>query len=248
MLITKGIAHQLSSLGINAVEISVYGRAAIHDAVTGTVGSFEKTMHAIDLLCSRSIHVSMKCPFMKLNFSERSYLMNLAAEKGVVFSADPTISIANDGGREALDLRLTTDQMLELMQDPAFTTSKKQAAAGVPDLDDSLMCSAGINMCGINPYGTITPCIQLPLSLGNIRDTPFQKLWHHSAPARRIRALQRADVAACSACTVKQYCSRCPGFALLEDGNVRGKSTIACELAEARSKKKNKKVCHSRMV
>jgi len=36
----------------------------------------------------------------------------------------------------------------------------------------------------------------------------------------------------CSSCSIREYCERCPGLALMEGGDLRGAYERACELAE----------------
>ena len=50
---------------------------------------------------------------------------------------------------------------------------------------------------------------------------------------RRVRAIRVRDLHTCSSCTASAFCTRCPGQALVEDGDLYGPSSAACEHALA---------------
>ena len=104
-----------------------------------------------------------------------------------------------------------------------------------PDDYSDRLCNAGQNMCAISPYGEVRPCVQLYLSVGNLRKDPFDKIWH-SKKLQEIRSLRFSDLPVCSKCSLQEYCSRCSGLALLETGDIFSPSSIACQ--EAKVKKK----------
>ena len=49
----------------------------------------------------------------------------------------------------------------------------------------------------------------------------------------RIRDMRLADLPECRGCEFIEWCTRCPGQALVEDGSLTGRSSAACRLARA---------------
>jgi radical SAM protein with 4Fe4S-binding SPASM domain len=98
--------------------------------------------------------------------------------------------------------------------------------------DDDLPCSAGHNTCYISPYGEVYPCVQLPVGTGNVRTQKFKDIWYHSPEMRRVESIRESQLTDCATCSIRSYCERCPGLALMEGGDLMGAYQRACEMAE----------------
>ena len=77
------------------------------------------------------------------------------------------------------------------------------------------------------------PCVAMPVVCGNVRETPFAEIWADSRRMREVRAIRVRDLHTCRDCVASVFCTRCPGQALIEDGDLYGPSTAACEHAMA---------------
>src|SRR2546426_2174433 len=75
------------------------------------------------------------------------------------------------------------------------------------------------------------PCVAMPIACGNVRDEPFAEIWHRSPEMLRVRAIRIRDLHTCSSCAASPFCSRCPGQALVETGDLYGPSPANCEHA-----------------
>ena len=104
----------------------------------------------------------------------------------------------------------------------------------ISEVYDGVPCSAGHNICFISPEGDITPCVQLPISCGNLRAHNFDWIWYHSPEMLRIRQMRVKDIYGCQGCQYLPWCARCPGLAYLEDGDLLGPSSAACWMTAAR--------------
>jgi MoaA/NifB/PqqE/SkfB family radical SAM enzyme len=107
----RALALRLKKAGVSGFEISFYGRAQIHDAITGLKGSFEGSLSASRLLKKAGIKVKMKIPLMKTNLPQTGWLKALAKREGFGISFDPVITTANDGNTAALKFRLSSRQL-----------------------------------------------------------------------------------------------------------------------------------------
>jgi AdoMet-dependent heme synthase len=103
-----------------------------------------------------------------------------------------------------------------------------------PESLAALPCSAGHTSCYISPYGEFYPCVQFPLSCGNVRQQSFLDIWQQSEQLKEVRSIRLKDLSGCSQCVHGSTCSRCPGLAFLE-GNMRGPSVADCEKSFART-------------
>lgn len=94
-------------------------------------------------------------------------------------------------------------------------------------------CRAGQQAVSINPQGKVWPCNALPIDCGDLRVQSFAEIWSGSRPLDEVRQLRWAEIAECNVCSLRSYCQRCHGMALLEQGALRGPSLEACRHAVA---------------
>jgi len=220
-------AKALSKLGLGGVEISLYGREAAHDKVTGVKGSFSRTVAAVNMLNEYGIHLTIKCPLMKMNFAQRKWMLSFAEKLGAQLRFDATIAPKDNGDKSVLKYRLSGRQMSRLFSDPEIS-GEPPAADGDPDFT----CSAGRNMVTIGFDGEVYPCLQLRTPLGNVKKQVFSKIWSDGNPGlSAFRKLSIKDFPKCLNCDLALICRRCPGIALLEDKTLTGPSAIACKIA-----------------
>jgi len=69
-------------------------------------------------------------------------------------------------------------------------------------------CGAGRCYCAIQPNGLVTPCVYIPLAIGNLREEKFIKIWQDSPVGQilRERALFSPN---CGVCAYRNYCGGC---------------------------------------
>jgi radical SAM protein with 4Fe4S-binding SPASM domain len=85
----------------------------------------------------------------------------------------------------------------------------------------------------VSAYGDVMPCVAMPIACGNIREQPFAEIWANAPRMREVRAIRIRDLHTCAGCQASAFCTRCPGQALVEDGDLYGPSSAACEHAQA---------------
>jgi radical SAM protein with 4Fe4S-binding SPASM domain len=229
--LTPRLARGFARAGVSAFEISFYGPGPVHDAVTGTPGSFSKTLAAARTLQRAGVQVKMKVPLMKLNLGRAGWLRKLARAEGFRISFDPVITPANDGDRSALAQRLAgagLARAVKLLSGPAAAGGAEQAGAA------DFICGAGRNVCAVGPGGELYPCLQVQVGLGRLRGGNFASLWKKSAWLKKWRAAGVKDLKGCAGCAKAEFCSLCPGVSLLETGNLFAPNAAACELAGIR--------------
>ena len=236
LLVTAAVAARLRELGVRQVDISIYSAdPAVHDWVTKVPGSLERSLEGAARLRDAGINVRLNCPLMKQNVGQYKEIRALAERLGVGSGFDAMITAKNDGDAAPLALRITRSELATVLEDPILNPSCGTAPAAVEngvrsDLDE-VPCGASHNACYISAYGDVMPCVAMPLACGNVRDTPFAEIWHRSPDMLRVRAIRIRDLHTCSTCAASPFCTRCPGQALVETGDLYGPSPANCEHA-----------------
>lgn len=233
VMIRVSEAQRIRSLGVDTIQISVYShRAEVHDAITKLPGSFERTLKAIRFLHEQGLKVTMANVLMSGNLGDQYELQKLAAELGVHYTVDPTITPKIDGDTSILSLRIPGEALREVFSNPALVPNMEEFCAPPKPVSDEDLegysCSAGHSFCYISPYGDVYPCVQFPLPSGNLRRQKFLDIWNHSPELNEVRSIRAKDLTVCSSCSHVSSCTRCPGLAYME-GSMRGPSSADCE-------------------
>ena len=233
VMIGEAEARKLRDLAIDTVQISLYShRAEVHDAITKLPHSFDRTIRAVRFLRDRGLNVTIANVLMTANLADQYGVQKLAAELGVQYTVDPTITPMMDGDMGVLALRIPGSELEEIFRNPALVPNQEEFCAppSAPTGEDleGYSCSAGHSFCYISPYGDVFPCVQFPLPSGNVRQQKFLDIWNLSPQLQEVRTIQVKDLPVCSTCSHASSCSRCPGLAYME-GNMRGPSTADCE-------------------
>jgi len=238
-LIGQPEAERIRDLGINQVDVSVYShRPEVHDAVTLVPGSFERSLHAIRLLRSLGQKVTLVHIVTRLASGDHPGVRALAGELGAGFSIDPTITPKTDGDPSTLALNVSHSELVRIVTSPEYVGNVEEYCAPPEPPDpaafDQVPCGAGHTHCYIAPDGEVFPCVQFPISCGNVRWQGFLDIWRHSPAMNEVRSIHVRDLPVCAQCSHIANCSRCPGLALM-DGDVRGPSLQDCEKSWART-------------
>jgi AdoMet-dependent heme synthase len=239
VLIREAQAERLRDLGVESIQVSIYSdRPEVHDAITKVPGSLRRSVKAIRFLKSLGLKVVIANVLMTENMHDHHGVQALAEELGAHYTLDPTVTPMMDGDRSVLDLKADVSDLRTLFRDESYVGNADEFCAPPPipteDSMDSLPCSAGHTAAYVSPYGEFYPCVQFPLSCGNVRQQRFIDIWRDSAQLKEVRSIRLRDLSGCSQCAHGASCTRCPGLAFME-GNMRGPSTADCEKSFART-------------
>ena len=246
LLITPQRAQKLRELGVRKIQVSIYSAdPEIHDGITMVPGSLRRSIEAMRLVKSFGLVVTIACPLMKQNLTAYRSVLALAEELDVPYVLDLTITPMIDGNHSTVNHRVKAQDLLPILQDSklnpklrispmASINSDSAVSSGMPlpAESDDLPCSAGHNTCYISPYGEVFPCVQLPVAAGNVRQRKFEDIWSRSPEMRRVESIRESQLTHCGTCSIRSYCERCPGLALMEGGDLMGAYERACEMAE----------------
>lgn len=229
-LVTDDVADELASLGC-AVEVSLYTTdGETFDRITRRPGSFEKVVAGIERLRGRDVPVVIKTPMMALNLGGVERLFEYAASIGADCRVDHKIVHRKDGNLVTLKVRARERDLMPYYRGPHTSCSIPEEFAANP-LKDGPLCAAATRFCNITASGDVMACNIMPGSGGNLRDTTFREIWEHSEWLKKVRSIRRNDLRVCGTCEKSAYCDRCHAQAFVEDGDMYGPSSWACEHA-----------------
>lgn len=227
-LLTKKIILELKKLFVQEVHISLYSAIPeIHDEITKKTGSFQKSLRAIKRLTIAGITVRIKCPLMNKNADDVEHLKKLAKDLKSDIQFTSVITSKNDGDNSTQSLRMTTNQLKKTLTDNKVDKHSFLPTNFSDCPENCVPCDVVFNGGSIDPYGNVFVCNQLRICGGNILDKSLNEIWKNSPVFQKLRNIRLKDLRECTTCDLFRYCARCPGLALLEDGNLFGCSTVA---------------------
>jgi radical SAM protein with 4Fe4S-binding SPASM domain len=239
-LLTSGVlidtekAKEIAAWHPEMVAFSVYDLdASVHDTITGKKGSLAKTMDAIHALKDEGVPLKISSVLMDRNVDSYRKVYRLAKKLGAQFQADYRITPKIDGSKKPLEFHISEQQVKQLLSDPVFSREyEPEPAEGYSGIFNTIPCGAGHMSCYISPYGVVTPCVQVPIDCGNLREKTFLEIWKNSSALETFRAIRFADMPACVNCELFAYCRPCPGLNLVETGNIATPPQRVCSEAE----------------
>lgn len=78
---------------------------------------------------------------------------------------------------------------------------------------------AGRGQGCITANGSVLPCVLLPVSVGNIRETPFTSIWTTSPVIRSLQDRNNLE-GKCNSCAVRSRCGGCRAVAFARTGRL----------------------------
>ncbi len=81
-------------------------------------------------------------------------------------------------------------------------------------------CGAGRMYCAIQPNGIVTPCVFMPIEVGDLRTESFIDIWQNSDVMQSLR--ERHDLKGhCSSCSYRNICGGCRARAYAYFGDIK---------------------------
>ena len=235
-LIKDEMIDEIVEWHLELIAFSVYDLdSSIHDSITKQKGSLAKTLKIISALREKGISVKISSVLMQSNINSYRQLYHFAKEMGVQFQVDYRITPKADGSRTPLQYHITDEQVRRVLSDPIFSKEYKtnpDPVQGYSGIFNKIPCGAGHMSCYISPYGVVTPCVQVPIECGNLREKTFFEIWRDSPELKTFRAIKFSDIPKCAKCELFAYCRPCLGLNLVETGNLFTPPLRVCREAE----------------
>jgi radical SAM protein with 4Fe4S-binding SPASM domain len=238
-LLDAATADSLAGYRPFLIEITLYGAtAATFDKVTGVDGSYERCMRGIRLLIDRRLPLKLKTCVTTGNVHELGRMKAFAKSLGIEFRFDAVLNSRYDGSKEPLGLRISPQDLLEIeLSDPDRVKGWEEFRSKYWDLSftgELFPCTAGTNMCHVDPYGKLHICMMARKYGYDILSGSFSDGWYNFMPA--IKAMRYTREPKCRSCEANPVCDQCGGWALMERGDPEEEVEYLCELARLRAR------------
>jgi radical SAM protein with 4Fe4S-binding SPASM domain len=240
VLLNEKRRERLAELYPRSVSVSIYSAdAAVHDATTRVKGSLGKSVETLRHLAELGVPINVKCPVMKHTVDGYRAVKDLADMLGATVQFDLVLAGKNDGNLDPVQHRVTDPEKLRMLlmdEDIPLFVGKERIEREANRLSqDGNFCGAGLANLDITPDGVVTPCVSLPLPVGNVKQTPLAEIWEaKNSPLRSWRDVRVQDYVGCGTCERQAHCSKCAGIALVEHGDFLGPSDQDCLISIAR--------------
>ncbi len=234
VLVTREIAKEVASVGIQRVSVSLDGaNAAEHDDFRKIPGAFVCSLKGIDNLRAAGVGVQINTTLTKQNRHQLGDMMKLAEEIGAsafhVFLLVPT-----GRAREMAGLEMGPDEyeqtLLEFYRlgrasklDTKATCApqyyrilRQQANAEGIEVTEQTFglnartrgCLGGLAFVFVSHKGDLQPCGYFDVQAGNVRERQFKDLWENSALFEDLRDFSKLD-GKCGKCNFIRFCGGC---------------------------------------
>ena len=240
-LITPEIARYFKDWTPQLVEISIYGATkAIYESITGVAGSFARCLKGIELLLEQGINLRLKAMLMTINKHEYWDMNKLAESYGLRFRFDPILNPRLDGSRQPCDLRLTPEEVVSYdTDDPKRYNGWLESIPTLvnlpPPTDHLYICGAGRLRFNIDAFGKLSMCTIARQPEYDLRKGSFREGWRNFLDNVVNQRVTKPSL--CMKCDVRDLCSICPGWNVLEYGTLDVQPVeYLCQIARLRAK------------
>ncbi len=220
-LLNEEKAKRLARYNIMSVEVSIYAPyASLHDKITRTSGSFQKSVNAIHLLRKQNIRVGLKVSLFKDNIKTYSEIKKFADSVGAICTISHVISPMRNGNTKNMNVRISAKNFSKYLPDIYRGSLSLFTHDDTRPLEDVLglpVCNAACNTFAIDPHGDLFPCLLAPENAGSLCKDSFRDLWRSSDVLRQWRDLRYKDIPGCNECRFLLKCPVCPVEQMLEN-------------------------------
>ncbi|MFH1422542.1 MAG: radical SAM protein [Planctomycetota bacterium] len=184
LYLTRDVAKNLKAAGLDSLQVSIdspYEKE--HDEIRCVPGIFAKAVKGIKESVEEGLLVSLYYVVRREN-SDRKYLGDLHALATSLGAQEVTLydilAIGKWLARENdtltdEDRKRTTDFHKEI--NSHGKTGPKIMAFSYFEGPEKFGCMAGRRWVHITPAGDVVPCSYTPLTFGNVREYPLEKIW-----------------------------------------------------------------------
>ena len=241
-LIDDEVARRLRRCGVVIAAVSVDGfDAETHDYVRGQPGAFDAALEGMRALRRAGILLHVNITAMEYNLDQMVPLMQLVDSLGagilLMYQLVP-VGRGREVGSAALDLG-ANERLIRFMARAQRDVRAIMEPVAGPQYWPYLLqrngiergpllrlaetvfhgCSAGRGFVYVKPNGEVWPCPFIEVSCGNVRETPFPRIWASSPVLEDLRAREERLEGRCGECAYRRLCGGCRGRAWATSGD-----------------------------
>ena len=232
-LVDDEVARRLAASGVKRISVSLdFPTAGAHDAFRGVEGAYAAAVSGIAAARRAGVEVQVNTTVTRRNWRMLDEMHDLAvrldAQALHPFLLVPTGRGAGLSGEElgaaeyeeALGwvCRRQRTSPLELKPTDAPQYRRIAIQQGVSCASRGRGCLAGTGFAFISHVGGVQPCGYFDMTLGNVRETPFSRIWRESPVFADLRRPERLK-GKCGVCEYKAVCGGCRARALAVSGD-----------------------------
>ncbi len=215
-----------------SVNVSLYGGSAdVHDAITRTPGSFEKTVEAIAGLRRAGIPCAAFCLLMAENAPHWREAQAFFEREGIIYQFGTLMIAREDGCVQPLEHRVD-DSFLDGLPIPwdRYLNPEPESVPEhyPPETPLSEWCVAG-RFPTILPDGGVAVCAVIRERVGSLREKSFKEIWYGTPLLDYFRSLTVGDLD-CRDCGHFPRCKPCIGISHNESGSYTARPREYCRL------------------
>lgn len=217
-LLNDEIISAMKATRLSGVQVSLYSLdPAVHDEITQTKGSFEKTKNAILTLIENDIPVRIACPIMKQNKDCYLNVINWAKEHKIRATIDYGLRARYDHTTQNLDNRLSSNEIKKVINNTIENDSAYQnKTRDIETVQDrrrilsDYVCEVGTSSLSIAANGNVYPCSGWQgYVTGDLKKQSLQDIWDNNDRLQYLRQVRMKDFPKCLECEDKAFCVIC---------------------------------------
>lgn len=237
-LVTLEIARELKRCGVANLAIGLDGATAgTHDQIRGIPGAFDRTMAGIDATKRAGLGLQLNMTLMRQNYSELGQMLDLADELNsqivllyhlVPMGRGTGLELSPEQYRSVPELVFQKQGRSNAVVEPtcapqywAYLVSRQGENGWKKKMAEKVFmgCVAGGGLCYVKPDGEVWACPFIPISGGNVRQTPLQAIWRDSEVFAKLRQKSSHLKGRCGKCPDRNICGGCRGRAYAHHGD-----------------------------
>lgn len=246
VLLNDAVVEKLQRHGVTGAGISLDSiQPTNHDRFRGMEGAWKATMNGVEALKRAELDFLVQTSVTQWNYDEIPKIVAFAHQLGAKV-LNLYFLVRTGRGKTVMDITPAQyEQMLETIFELQASYAGKMliAAKCAPHYkrvvyeqqsDSAFLqgypsgtCPCGIYYCRITPEGDLTPCPYLPVSVGNLKEESFVKLWNDSETFHNLRNREMLE-GKCGACEFRDICGGCRARAYATTGNYLAEDA-SCE-------------------
>ena len=246
VLLNDSVVEKMQQHGVTGAGISLDSvQPTNHDRFRGMEGAWKATMNGVEALKRAQLDFLVQTSVTQWNYDEIPKIVEFAYQLGAKV-LNLYFLVRTGRGKTVMDI--TPEQYEKAFEtffelQAAYAGKMLIAAKCAPHYkrviyeqqsDSAFLqgypsgtCPCGIYYCRITPEGDLTPCPYLPVSVGNLKEQSFVKLWNESKTFQELRNRDLLE-GKCGACEFKEVCGGCRARAYATTGNYLAEDA-SCE-------------------
>lgn len=231
-LLTKTVCENLAVAGLAGIAISVDSlNQEYHDNFRGKTGAYQATQLGIDNALLAGLRVQINLTLTENNQDQFEKMVNYYEHRGVN-AIHPFFLVPTGRAKSIAEEELKSQayftmikKILEKQKSTKLELKPTCAPQFMPMAKELKIqqrftrgCLAGTAYCCILPQGEVHICPYLPIKVGSVRETKFEKIWTENEIFNKLRDFSNYQ-GSCGKCSEINICGGCRARAFYYTGN-----------------------------